>query len=108
MTDPEIQAMAGEILAQRLFENWLHHTGRDKSGEVIPWLELTPELKSYWLKEADAILSLCLNEQGEPDPDGNIRIGVYLEKAELPEGTFDYNQHERIFREAGFRKVVSR
>ena len=34
------------------------------------------------------------------------RLAVVDRDAELPEGAFDYKQHERIFREAGWVKEI--
>lgn len=77
MTDPEILAKVREAVS-----DWISRIG---TGEVS--------------KDAavGAILSLRLNEKGEPDPEGNIRVGVYLEKASFaPFAGIPY----------GFRKVV--
>ena len=35
----------------------------------------------------------------------DMKMGFVDEEKELPEGVFDYKQHERIFKEAGWRYV---
>jgi len=50
--------------------------------------------------DADEILALK-RENGEP------RLGIIADDQSLPTGVFDYEQHKRIFRESGFRKVVT-
>ena len=94
MTDPEILAMAKDAVAKRLY---CQH--REDIGFAEKWEQLADIIKEDWIREANDYLSIRLNEKGEPDPEGNIRVGVYLEKSSF--APFAGIPHD-------FRKVVQR
>jgi len=67
----------------------------------IHWDNCATDDKAEFLQRAAVILSIR-----EPDPEGRFGIAVVDRKPEYPEGVFDYEQHRRIFEQAGFVKEI--
>jgi hypothetical protein len=114
LTTEQLIERVREEIAKWLYVEWLDSSGRLKTGRWLLWEEMVLPLQEFWLDKSNEILSLRLNTHGAIDPNGNVRIGVYLENSEIPDP--DPHSYESEFeamcavkesaKASGFRKVL--